>query len=76
MEIGILSLSDLQTDSSTGTPRDAGRRTREIVSYAIAADQRGGRTSSASASTTARTSPSRTPPFRWPRSLRPPAASA
>lgn len=75
MEIGILSLSDLQTDSSTGTPRDAGRRTREIVSYAIAADQRG-RTSSASASTTARTSPSRTPPFRWPRSLRPPAASA
>lgn len=41
MEIGILSLSDLQTDLATGTLHDAGRRTREIVSYAIAADQAG-----------------------------------
>jgi alkanesulfonate monooxygenase SsuD/methylene tetrahydromethanopterin reductase-like flavin-dependent oxidoreductase (luciferase family) len=39
MELGILSLSDLQTDPATGRPHDAGRRTREIVSYAIAADQ-------------------------------------
>ncbi|MFC8198877.1 LLM class flavin-dependent oxidoreductase [Streptomyces sp. NPDC060006] len=41
MEIGILSLSDLQTDPATGALHDAGRRTREIVSYAVAADQAG-----------------------------------
>ncbi|MFD7608113.1 LLM class flavin-dependent oxidoreductase [Streptomyces mirabilis] len=41
MELGILSLSDLQTDPATGSLYDAGRRTREIVSYAIAADQAG-----------------------------------
>ncbi|MFF4357639.1 LLM class flavin-dependent oxidoreductase [Streptomyces sp. NPDC001604] len=41
VEIGILSLSDLQTDPATGTLHDAGRRTREIVSYAVAADQAG-----------------------------------
>ena len=41
VELGILSLSDLQTDPATGTLRDAGRRTREIVSYAVAADQAG-----------------------------------
>ncbi|WP_164905012.1 LLM class flavin-dependent oxidoreductase [Streptomyces cyaneus] len=41
MELGILSLSDLQTDPATGTLHDPGRRTREIVSYAIAADQAG-----------------------------------
>ncbi|MFJ4835765.1 LLM class flavin-dependent oxidoreductase [Streptomyces sp. NPDC088747] len=41
MELGILSLSDLQTDPATGRPHDPARRTREIVSYAIAADQAG-----------------------------------
>ncbi|MGW5063476.1 LLM class flavin-dependent oxidoreductase [Streptomyces sp. NPDC004096] len=41
MELGILSLSDLQTDPTTGHLHDAARRTREIVSYAIAADQAG-----------------------------------
>ncbi|MDT0321938.1 LLM class flavin-dependent oxidoreductase [Streptomyces millisiae] len=41
MEIGILSLSDLQTDPARGTLHDPARRTREIVSYAIAADQAG-----------------------------------
>ncbi|MER5185634.1 LLM class flavin-dependent oxidoreductase [Streptomyces sp. NPDC002896] len=41
MELGILSLSDLQTDPATGRLHDAARRTREIVSYAIAADQAG-----------------------------------
>ncbi|MFI0968294.1 LLM class flavin-dependent oxidoreductase [Streptomyces sp. NPDC021080] len=39
MELGILSLSDLQTDPATGRLHDPARRTREIVSYAIAADQ-------------------------------------
>ncbi|MFE7795825.1 LLM class flavin-dependent oxidoreductase [Streptomyces sp. NPDC057460] len=41
MELGILSLSDLQTDPTTGRLHNAARRTREIVSYAIAADQAG-----------------------------------
>ncbi|MFE9453984.1 LLM class flavin-dependent oxidoreductase [Streptomyces sp. NPDC006739] len=41
VEIGVLSLSDLQSDPATGTLHDAGRRTREIVSYAVAADQAG-----------------------------------
>ncbi|MGW3826404.1 LLM class flavin-dependent oxidoreductase [Streptomyces sp. NPDC005071] len=41
MELGILSLSDLQTDPATGTLHDPARRTREIVSYAVAADQAG-----------------------------------
>ncbi|GGW82569.1 LLM class flavin-dependent oxidoreductase [Streptomyces lomondensis] len=41
MELGIISLSDLQTDPATGKLHDPGRRTREIVSYAIAADQAG-----------------------------------
>ncbi|MGP3920583.1 LLM class flavin-dependent oxidoreductase [Nonomuraea sp. 10N515B] len=41
MELGILSLSDLQTDPATGTLHDPARRTREIISYAIAADQAG-----------------------------------
>ncbi|WP_435226619.1 LLM class flavin-dependent oxidoreductase [Streptomyces sp. Tue6028] len=41
MELGILSLSDLQSDPGTGRLHDAARRTREIVSYAIAADQAG-----------------------------------
>ncbi|AWS43591.1 LLM class flavin-dependent oxidoreductase [Streptosporangium sp. 'caverna'] len=41
MELGILSLSDLQTDPDTGRPHDAARRIRQIVSYGIAADQAG-----------------------------------
>ncbi|MFD5517346.1 LLM class flavin-dependent oxidoreductase [Streptomyces sp. NPDC127066] len=41
MELGILSLSDLQTDPATGKLRDPGARTREIVSYGVAADQAG-----------------------------------
>ncbi|MFC8094327.1 LLM class flavin-dependent oxidoreductase [Streptomyces sp. NPDC057301] len=41
MELGILSLSDLQTDPTTGRLHDPARRTREIISYAIAADQAG-----------------------------------
>jgi alkanesulfonate monooxygenase SsuD/methylene tetrahydromethanopterin reductase-like flavin-dependent oxidoreductase (luciferase family) len=41
VELGIISLSDLQTDPTTGKLHDPGRRTREIVSYAIAADQAG-----------------------------------
>ncbi|ROO88009.1 alkanesulfonate monooxygenase SsuD/methylene tetrahydromethanopterin reductase-like flavin-dependent oxidoreductase (luciferase family) [Actinocorallia herbida] len=41
MELGVLSLSDLQTDPATGRLHDAGCRTREIVSYAVAADQAG-----------------------------------
>jgi alkanesulfonate monooxygenase SsuD/methylene tetrahydromethanopterin reductase-like flavin-dependent oxidoreductase (luciferase family) len=39
MELGILSLSDLQTDPATGRRYDAGIRTRQIVSYGVAADQ-------------------------------------
>jgi alkanesulfonate monooxygenase SsuD/methylene tetrahydromethanopterin reductase-like flavin-dependent oxidoreductase (luciferase family) len=41
MELGVLSLSDLQADPATGALRDAAARTREIVSYGIAADQAG-----------------------------------
>ncbi|MFE9455122.1 LLM class flavin-dependent oxidoreductase [Streptomyces sp. NPDC006739] len=41
VELGIISLSDLQTDPATGKPHDSGRRTREIVSYAVAAVQAG-----------------------------------
>jgi alkanesulfonate monooxygenase SsuD/methylene tetrahydromethanopterin reductase-like flavin-dependent oxidoreductase (luciferase family) len=41
VELGILSLSDLQTDPATGKLRDPATRTREIVSYGIAADQAG-----------------------------------
>ncbi|MDH6622653.1 alkanesulfonate monooxygenase SsuD/methylene tetrahydromethanopterin reductase-like flavin-dependent oxidoreductase (luciferase family) [Streptomyces sp. LBL] len=41
MELGILSLSDLQTDPSTGKLHNPATRTREIVSYGIAADQAG-----------------------------------
>lgn len=41
MELGILSLADLQTDPATGKLRDAAARTREIVSYAVAADRAG-----------------------------------
>ncbi|MER5757242.1 LLM class flavin-dependent oxidoreductase [Streptomyces sp. NPDC002088] len=41
MELGILSLSDLQTAPTTGRLHNAARRTREIVAYAIAADQAG-----------------------------------
>jgi alkanesulfonate monooxygenase SsuD/methylene tetrahydromethanopterin reductase-like flavin-dependent oxidoreductase (luciferase family) len=41
VELGILSLSDLQTDPETGRPRDPGARTREIIAYGIAADQAG-----------------------------------
>jgi hypothetical protein len=33
VEIGILSLSDLQTDPATGTLHDAGRRTREMALF-------------------------------------------
>lgn len=72
MEIGIL--SDLQTAPATGRLRDAGGRTREIVSYAVAADQAGW-TSSPSASTTDPTSTSPTPPSRSPPSPRPPRTS-
>jgi hypothetical protein len=32
MELGVLSLSDLQADPATGALRDAAARTREIVS--------------------------------------------
>lgn len=41
MELGILSLSDLQTDPETGRLHSAAGRTREIVSYGVAADQAG-----------------------------------
>jgi alkanesulfonate monooxygenase SsuD/methylene tetrahydromethanopterin reductase-like flavin-dependent oxidoreductase (luciferase family) len=41
LELGILSLSDLQAEPATGRLRDAGTRTRQIVSYGIAADQAG-----------------------------------
>lgn len=41
MELGILSLSDLQADPATGRLRDAATRTREIVSFGIAADRAG-----------------------------------
>ncbi|MGP4007217.1 LLM class flavin-dependent oxidoreductase [Streptomyces sp. 4N124] len=41
LEPGILSLSDLQTDPTTNVLQDPGRRTREIVSYAVAADPAG-----------------------------------
>ncbi|WP_326731569.1 LLM class flavin-dependent oxidoreductase [Streptomyces phaeochromogenes] len=41
MELGILSLSDLQRDPATGRRHDAATRTREIVSYGILADRLG-----------------------------------
>jgi NAD(P)H-binding len=39
MELGVLSLSDLQTDPATGAPFDAEQRLAEIVSYAELADR-------------------------------------
>jgi hypothetical protein len=41
VELGIISLSDLQIDPTTHARHDAGRRLHEIVSYAVAADQPG-----------------------------------
>jgi alkanesulfonate monooxygenase SsuD/methylene tetrahydromethanopterin reductase-like flavin-dependent oxidoreductase (luciferase family) len=41
MELGALSLSDLQTDPATGAPFDAEQRLAEIVSYAELADRLG-----------------------------------
>jgi alkanesulfonate monooxygenase SsuD/methylene tetrahydromethanopterin reductase-like flavin-dependent oxidoreductase (luciferase family) len=41
MELGILSLSDLQTDPETGRPVTARRRIDEIVGYAVLADNLG-----------------------------------
>lgn len=41
MELGIISLSDLQTDPTTGRPRGSGQRLDEIVGYATLADRSG-----------------------------------
>ena len=41
MELGIISLSDIQTDPATGRPFPYGRRLDEIISYATLADRRG-----------------------------------
>lgn len=41
MELGILSLSDVQTDPATGTPIPLARRLDEIVGYAALADRLG-----------------------------------
>src|SRR3954470_24795147 len=41
MELGILSLSDLQTSLDTGQPVSAVERTDDIVSYAVLADRLG-----------------------------------
>ncbi len=41
MELGVISLSDIQTDPATGRPFSYGQRLDEIVSYATLADRRG-----------------------------------
>ncbi|MTD13319.1 LLM class flavin-dependent oxidoreductase [Nakamurella sp. YIM 132087] len=41
MDLGILSLSDLQVDPVTGRRQDPGRRVQDIVSYGILADRLG-----------------------------------
>ena len=41
MELGVLSLGDLQRDPATGQRVSAATRTREIVSYGILADRLG-----------------------------------
>ena len=41
MELGIISLSDIQTDPATGQPFPYGQRLDEITSYATLADRRG-----------------------------------
>ncbi len=41
MELGILSLSDLQTNPETGLPFSAGQRIDEVVDYAVLADRLG-----------------------------------
>jgi len=41
MELGILSLSDLQANPRTGRPFDAGQRIDEIIGYAVLADRLG-----------------------------------
>jgi alkanesulfonate monooxygenase SsuD/methylene tetrahydromethanopterin reductase-like flavin-dependent oxidoreductase (luciferase family) len=38
VELGVLSLSDLQRDPATGQRVSAAARTREIISYGILAD--------------------------------------
>jgi alkanesulfonate monooxygenase SsuD/methylene tetrahydromethanopterin reductase-like flavin-dependent oxidoreductase (luciferase family) len=43
VELGILSLSDVQTDPASGRPVPAGRRLDEIVGYATLADRLGPR---------------------------------
>src|SRR5438045_2512668 len=41
LELGILSLSDLQTSLDTGQPVSAVQRSDDIISYAVLADQLG-----------------------------------
>ena len=41
MELGIISLSDIQTDSVTGRPFRYGQRLDEITGYLTLADRRG-----------------------------------
>src|ERR1039457_3692175 len=41
MELGIISLSDIQTDPATGRPFPYGQRLDEIIGYATLADRRG-----------------------------------
>ncbi|GAB2869422.1 LLM class flavin-dependent oxidoreductase [Nocardioides pacificus] len=41
MELGVISLSDVQTDPSTGQPHSFERRLEEIVGYATLADRAG-----------------------------------
>jgi alkanesulfonate monooxygenase SsuD/methylene tetrahydromethanopterin reductase-like flavin-dependent oxidoreductase (luciferase family) len=41
MELGVISLSDIQTDPATGRPFPYSQRLDEIISYATLADRRG-----------------------------------
>lgn len=41
LELGIISLTDLQLDPATGVHADAASRTREIIDYAVVADRLG-----------------------------------
>lgn len=40
-EVGVLSLSDIQTDPTTGRPFETARRIREIIGYGVLADELG-----------------------------------
>ena len=65
MELGVISLSDIQADPATGRPFPYGQRLGEIISYATSPTGAAW-TSSRSVSTTPWTSRCPHPPSSWP----------